>query len=46
MFDGFWEMARILGLIVAVWFGLVGWKLLPLRLADGPRVTGTAAGGK
>jgi len=24
------EIARIFGLIVLVWFGLVGWKLLPL----------------
>lgn len=24
------EIARILGLIVLVWFGLVGWKLIPL----------------
>ena len=24
------EAARILGLIVLVWFGLVGWKLVPM----------------
>lgn len=24
------EIARIFGLIVLVWFALVGWKLLPL----------------
>ena len=24
------EVGRIFGLIVAVWFALVGWKLLPL----------------
>jgi hypothetical protein len=28
VFDGFWEIARIFRLIVAVWFGLVGWKLV------------------
>lgn len=44
MFDGFWEVARIFALIVAVWFGLAGWKLLPLRLTDKSRATGTALG--
>lgn len=27
------EVAGITGAIVLVWFGLVGWKLLPLRRA-------------
>lgn len=27
------EVAGITGAIVAVWFGLVGWKLLPLGRA-------------
>jgi hypothetical protein len=30
MSDGLLEGIRILTLIVLVWFGLVGWKLVPL----------------
>ncbi len=35
------EIARIFGLIVLVWFALVGWKLLPLFRRRARRERGT-----
>lgn len=36
------EVVAAFGLIVAVWFALVGWKLLPLVWADRPGSTGAS----
>jgi hypothetical protein len=46
MSDGLLEGFRILALIVLVWFGLVGWKLVPRRRAHAPRALGPNSGGR
>lgn len=36
------EIGQIFGLITGVWFGLVGWKLVPLFWPRGPLPTQTS----
>lgn len=44
MSDGLLEGIRILTLIVLTWFGLVGWKLVPLFGTPKPRRAGPNMG--